>query len=61
MIVGIRAWLRSVGVTWRIRWRDLMWRKVASKSRVRTLVLLHEVGKTSLVMPLLALRDDSSG
>ena len=35
-----------------------MWRKVASKSGVRTLVLLHEVGRTSLVMPFLALRDD---
>ena len=38
-----------------------MWRKVASKSRVRTLVLLHGVGRTSLMMPFLALRDDSSG
>ena len=37
-----------------------MWRKVASKSGVRTLVLLHGVGRTSLVMSFLALRDDSS-
>ena len=37
-----------------------MWRKAASKSGVRTLVLLHGVGRTSLVMPFLALRDDSS-
>ena len=32
-----------------------------SKFGVRTLVLLHGVGRTSLVMPFLALRDDSSG
>ena len=37
-----------------------MWRKVASKSGVRTLVLLHGVGRTRLVMPFLALRDDLS-
>ena len=37
-----------------------MWRKVASKSEVRTLVLLHGVERTSLVMPFLTLRDDSS-
>ena len=32
-----------------------MWRKVASKSGVRTLVLLHRVGRISLVMPFSSL------
>ena len=31
----------------RERWPALMWRKVASKSGVRTLVLLHGVGRTT--------------
>ena len=56
-----RSWYHSLvvmcGCAWRKQWRALMWRMLLSKTKVGTLVLLHQVGMTSLVMPFLALRD----